>query len=38
MYHITIKDIARKLNVAVSTVSRAFNDKYDIKKDTRDLI
>jgi DNA-binding LacI/PurR family transcriptional regulator len=38
MYHVTIKDIARKLNVAVSTVSRAFNDKYDIKKDTRDLI
>ena len=38
MYHVTIKDIARKLNVAVSTVSRAFNDKYDINKDTRDLI
>jgi len=38
MYHVTIKDIARKLNVAVSTVSRAFNDKYDIKKDTRELI
>lgn len=38
MYHVTIKDIARKLNVAVSTVSRAFNDKYDIKKNTRDLI
>jgi LacI family transcriptional regulator len=38
MRHITIKDIAKKLNVSVSTVSRAFNDKYDIKKETRDLI
>lgn len=38
MRHITIKDIARKLNISVSTVSRAFNDKYDIKKETRDLI
>jgi len=38
MYHVTVKDIARKLNVAVSTVSRAFNDKGDIKKETRDLI
>ncbi|WP_405295603.1 LacI family DNA-binding transcriptional regulator [Algibacter sp. Ld11] len=38
MEHLTIKDIAQKLNVSVSTVSRAFNDKYDIKKETRDLI
>lgn len=38
MYHVTIKDIARKLNVSVSTVSRAFNDKYDINRETRDLI
>ncbi len=38
MYHATVKDIARKLNVAVSTVSRAFNDKGDIKKETRELI
>lgn len=38
MKHITIKDIAKKLNVSISTVSRAFNDKYDIKKDTKELI
>jgi len=38
MYHVTVKDIARKLNIAVSTVSRAFNDKGDIKKETRELI
>jgi LacI family transcriptional regulator len=38
MRHITIKDIAKNLKVSVSTVSRAFNDKYDIKKETRDLI
>lgn len=38
MKHITIKDIAKALNVSVSTVSRAFNDKYDIRSETRDLI
>lgn len=38
MKHITIKDVARKLNCSVSTISRAFNDKYDIKKETRDHI
>ncbi len=38
MKHTTIKDVARKLNVSISSVSRAFNDKYDIKKETRDLI
>lgn len=36
--YVTIKDIAKYLNVSVSTVSRAFNDKYDVKKETRDLI
>lgn len=35
MKHITIKDVARQLNISVSTVSRAFNDKYDIRKETR---
>ncbi len=30
MKHITIKDIAKELNLAVSTISRAFNEKYDI--------
>ena len=38
MKHITIKDVARRLKCSVSTVSRAFNDKYDIRQDTRDLI
>lgn len=38
MEHTTIKDIARALNVSVATVSRAFNDKYDIKKETKELI
>ncbi|NMH86831.1 LacI family DNA-binding transcriptional regulator [Flavivirga algicola] len=38
MIHVTIKDVAKRLNVSVSTVSRAFNDKYDIKKDTKELI
>jgi DNA-binding LacI/PurR family transcriptional regulator len=38
MKYITIKDVAKALNVSVSTVSRAFNDKYDIRKETRDFI
>lgn len=38
MKYVTIKDIAKKLNVSVSTVSRAFNNKYDIKPETKDLI
>lgn len=38
MKHVTIKDVAKKLNVSVSSVSRAFNNKYDIKKETKDLI
>lgn len=38
MIHVTIKDVAKRLNVSVSTVSRAFNDKYDIKEDTKQLI
>ncbi len=38
MRYITIKDIARALNVSVATVSRAFNDKYDIRKETRELV
>lgn len=38
MQYITIKDIARALNVSVATVSRAFNDKYDVKKETREMI
>jgi LacI family transcriptional regulator len=38
MKHTTIKDVAKALNVSISTVSRAFNDKYDIRKETRDLV
>lgn len=38
MKHTTIKDVAKKLNVSVSTVSRAFNDKYDIRTETKELI
>lgn len=38
MQYVTIKDIARALNVSVATVSRAFNDKYDIRKETKKLI
>lgn len=38
MKHITIKDVARKLNFSVSTISRAFNDKYDIHPNTKELI
>lgn len=38
MKHTTIKDVAKALNVSISTVSRAFNDKYDIHPDTRNKI
>jgi len=38
MKHITIKDIAKELNLAISTISRAFNDKYDIRPETKQLI
>ncbi len=38
MKSISIKDVAKELGVSVSTISRAFNDKYDIKKETRDRI
>ncbi len=33
-----LKDIAKALNVSVTTVSRALNNKFDISKDTRDKI
>lgn len=39
MKHIvTIKDIARALNISVSTVSRALRDTYDVNKETRDKV
>ncbi|WP_430813848.1 LacI family DNA-binding transcriptional regulator [Carboxylicivirga sp. RSCT41] len=38
MKHITIKEVAEELGVSISTVSRALNDKYDIKQATKDKI
>lgn len=38
MKHTTIKDVAKALNVSISTVSRAFNNKYDIHPETREKI
>ncbi|GAB3655191.1 LacI family DNA-binding transcriptional regulator [Echinicola sediminis] len=38
MKNITIKDIAKELGLAISTVSRAFNNKGDIKEETKTMI
>ena len=38
MKHVTIKDVAKALNVSISTVSRAFNDSYEIHPDTKKLV
>lgn len=35
---ITIKDIARELNISVSTVSRALRDTYDVNQETREKV
>ncbi|SDC72052.1 LacI family DNA-binding transcriptional regulator [Niabella drilacis] len=35
---ITIKDIARKLDISVSTVSRALRDTYDVNRETREKV
>ncbi len=35
---VTIKDIAKILNVSVSTVSRALRDTYDVNKETKEKI
>ncbi len=35
---VTIKDIARTLNVSVSTVSRALRDTYDVSQETRNKV
>lgn len=36
--HITIKDIAKDLNISASTVSRALNNNPDISPDTRKMV
>lgn len=36
--HFTIVDIAKELGISKSTVSRAFNDKYDVKPETRKAV
>jgi len=36
--HITIKDIAKDLNISVSTVSRALNNNPDISPETRKMV
>jgi len=38
MKKITLKDIAKHLNVSISTVSKALNDNEEISKPTTDLI
>jgi LacI family transcriptional regulator len=35
---VTIKDLARILNISVSTVSRALRDTYDVNQETRDKV
>lgn len=35
---VTIKDIARILNISVSTVSRALRDTYDVSQDTKEKV
>ena len=37
-YNITIKDIAKKANVSVSTVSRVINNKPDVNEKTREKV
>lgn len=34
----TIKDLARALNISVSTVSRALRDTYDVSQETKDRV
>jgi len=38
MKKLTIKDIAKKFNVSISTVSKALNDSYEISESTKDKI
>lgn len=36
--HVSLKDIARELNVSVSTVSRALNDSPEISKELKETV
>ena len=38
MSSVTIKDIAKELNISVSTVSRALRDTYDVSNSTRSKV
>lgn len=38
MKNINIKDLARELNLSVSTVSKAFHDSYEISEDTKNRV
>lgn len=38
MKRITIKEIAKALNVSVSTVSKALNDSYEISEETKERV
>lgn len=38
MDRVTLKDIAREMNMSVSTISRAMNNAFDINKETRERI
>src|SRR5258707_14789150 len=37
-HFVTIKDLAKTLNISISTVSRALRDTYDVNKDTREKV
>ena len=37
-HFVTIKDIAKTLDISVSTVSRALRDTYDVSRDTREKV
>lgn len=38
MKNLTIKEFSKIINVSISTISRAFNDKHDIHPDTKKMI
>ena len=38
MPQVSIKDIARMLNISVATVSRALHDRYDVKPETKQKV